>query len=65
MQVGHAAQNAYLQATALGLGLVFVGGFSDDRIQALSPALLSQGYRPLGLLAVGHPPPMLESNARP
>ena len=54
IEVGHAAQNVYLQATALGLGAVFVGGFDDDTIRALDPPLFS-GRHPLGLLAVGHP----------
>ena len=30
MEVGHAAQNIYLQAVALGLGTVVIGAFHDD-----------------------------------
>ncbi len=30
MEVGHAAQNVYLQAVSLGLGTVVVRPFSDD-----------------------------------
>jgi SagB-type dehydrogenase family enzyme len=54
MEVGHAAQNAYLQATALGLGAVFVGGFDDDQLRAVRPPLLADGHQPLGLIAVGY-----------
>jgi SagB-type dehydrogenase family enzyme len=54
MEVGHAAQNAYLQATALGLGAVFVGGFDDGLVRGVRPSLLADGHQPLGLIAVGH-----------
>ena len=53
MEAGHAAQNGYLQATALGLGAVLVAGFHDDAVAAL--AVTPPGHTPLGLLAVGHP----------
>ena len=53
MEAGHAAQNIYLQATALGLGAVLVAGFHDEAVTALSTT--PDGYAPLCLLAVGHP----------
>jgi len=52
MEVGHAAQNMYLQAAALGLGGVFVGGFDDDAIVRLQ--ILSAKHDPFGLMAIGH-----------
>jgi SagB-type dehydrogenase family enzyme len=52
MEVGHAAQNMYLQATALGLGGVFVGGFEDEAIVRLQ--VLSAKHDPFGLMAIGH-----------
>jgi nitroreductase len=53
MEAGHAAQNVYLQATALGLGAVLVAGFHDEAVTALSAT--PTGHAPLGLLAIGHP----------
>ncbi len=51
MEVGHAAQNVFLQAASLGLGTVVVGAFDDD---AVARALgLSQGEQPLCLMPVG------------
>jgi len=35
MDVGHAAQNVYLMATALGLGTVGVGAFNDEEVTAV------------------------------
>lgn len=53
LEAGHAAQNILLQATALGLGGVPVGGFFEDQV---SKALrLACGERPVYLIAVGHP----------
>jgi SagB-type dehydrogenase family enzyme len=34
MEAGHAGQNLYLEATALGLGTVAVGAFDDSRVQS-------------------------------
>ncbi len=33
MEVGHVAQNVYLQAAALGLGTVVVGAFDDEQVR--------------------------------
>lgn len=53
MEVGHAAQNVYLQATASGLGTVMVGAFDDKQVQALLG--LPADHEPLGLMPVGRP----------
>lgn len=53
IEVGHAAQNALLQATALGLGAVVVGAFDDQAAKALLG--LGAEEQPLYLLPVGRP----------
>jgi SagB-type dehydrogenase family enzyme len=53
MEVGHAAQNVCLQATALGLGAVVVGAFDDREVKRVVGLPLRQ--EPLVLLAMGHP----------
>ncbi|MBI5158377.1 MAG: SagB/ThcOx family dehydrogenase [Acidimicrobiia bacterium] len=55
LEAGHAAQNALLQATALGLGAVPVGSFDDDQVRHIL-GLASQAT-PLYLICVGHPAP--------
>lgn len=51
MEAGFAIENVYLQATALGLGTVMVGGFQPAPIHdALG---LTDGWIPLGLMPVG------------
>lgn len=52
IETGHAAQNIYLQATALGLATVLVGAFDDDRLHAALG--LPDGHAPLALMPVGH-----------
>ncbi len=53
MEAGHAAQNVYLQAEALGLGTVVVGSFQDEEIaRALG---LPAAHRPLYIMPVGYP----------
>lgn len=53
MEVGHAAQNVYLQAAALGLGTVVVGAFDDAEVKrALA---LGANEQPLCLMPVGKP----------
>ncbi len=54
IEVGHAAQNIYLQSTALELGTVLVGAFDDARVQQVLE--LESDLAPLGLMPVGHLP---------
>jgi SagB-type dehydrogenase family enzyme len=51
MEVGHAAQNIYLQAEALNLGTVFIGAFYEDEVKAVLQ--MSEEEIPLGLMPVG------------
>lgn len=51
MEVGHAAQNVYLQATARELGTVMVGAFDDKEIQKVLN--LPADHEPLGLMPIG------------
>jgi len=53
MEMGHAAQNVYLQATALGLGTTLVGAFRDDKLAQVLE--LPKHIEPLGLLPIGTP----------
>lgn len=51
MEVGHAAQNVYLQGTALGIGTVVIGAFHDDQVaDALD---LEHPEEPLYILPLG------------
>lgn len=51
LEAGHAAQNVLLEATALGLAAVPIGGFSDDNVRhALG---IETAETPLYLIAVG------------
>ncbi|MBS7625929.1 SagB/ThcOx family dehydrogenase [Candidatus Bathyarchaeota archaeon] len=54
IEVGHAAQNLCLQATALNLGAVTVGAFHDDRVKTLLN--LPESERPLYLIPIGRLP---------
>ncbi len=51
MEVGHAAQNLFLQAEDLDLGTVVVGAFSDDKVAGLLQ--LPAELVPLALMPVG------------
>ena len=51
MEVGHAAQNLYLQATALGLGTVVIGAFDDDSVKRTLG--MRSDEEPLCLMPVG------------
>ncbi|TET68510.1 MAG: SagB/ThcOx family dehydrogenase [Dehalococcoidia bacterium] len=53
IEVGHAGQNIYLQATALGLGTVAIGAFSDEPVREV--LRLDKQYRPLYIMPVGKP----------
>ncbi len=51
MEVGHASQNVYLQAYALGLGTTIVGGFDNKKMKEL----MGIPYMPLAILPIGKP----------
>ncbi|MGQ9622803.1 MAG: SagB/ThcOx family dehydrogenase [Candidatus Caldatribacteriaceae bacterium] len=51
MEVGHAAQNVYLQAEALQLGTVVIGAFQDEGVRKV--LRLPSGEHPLYLMPVG------------
>ena len=52
MEVGHSAQNVYLQAEAMGLGTCAIGAFIDGRIQQILN--LTDDEEPLYLMPVGY-----------
>jgi len=51
MEVGHAGQNIYLQATALGLATVAVAAFDDEQVRKV--LRLEQQIKPLYIMPVG------------
>jgi nitroreductase len=51
MEVGHVAQNVYLQAQSLGLGTVIIGAFDDERVREVLD--LPADESPLALMPVG------------
>jgi SagB-type dehydrogenase family enzyme len=51
MEVGHAAQNVYLQAASLNLGTALVGAFDDKRVKEVLK--LPSDEQPLGLMPIG------------
>ena len=53
LEAGALMQNACLQATALGLGTVFVGGFDDAKMAAILN--LPSPFEPVGLICLGWP----------
>lgn len=53
IETGHAAQNVYLQAAALGLGTTIVGAFDDAEVIEVSG--LRHEETPLCLLPIGRP----------
>jgi SagB-type dehydrogenase family enzyme len=52
MEVGHSAQNVYLQAEALGLGTCAIGAFTDGRISRILE--LPAHEEPLYLMPIGY-----------
>ena len=54
MEVGHAVENIYLAATALGLGTCVVGAFDDGAVAQILG--LPSGEAPRGLMPVGRRP---------
>jgi len=53
MEVGHAGQNIYLQATALGLATVAIGAFHDEQVRKI--LRLDKQTEPLYIMPVGRP----------
>jgi nitroreductase len=53
MEVGHAGQNIYLQATTLGLATVAIGAFYDEQVREV--LRLDEHYKPLYIMPVGKP----------
>ena len=51
MEVGHAAQNIYLQAAAMNLGTVVVGAFSDAQVKKV--LVMEPEEHPLCIMPVG------------
>jgi SagB-type dehydrogenase family enzyme len=55
IEAGHAAENALLEATALGLAAVPVAAFDDDAMRRVLG--VGAAETPLYILSVGRPPP--------
>ena len=53
MEVGHAGQNIYLEATALGLATVAIGAFNDEQVREV--LRLDKQLKPLYIMPVGKP----------
>ncbi len=53
IEVGHAGQNIYLQAVALGLATVAIGAFYDEQVREV--LRLDKQYRPLYIMPLGRP----------
>lgn len=56
LEAGCSAQNVYLYAAERELGAALVGGFDDDALSSLKPALLPESHEPLALIGIGHSP---------
>ena len=53
IEVGHARQNIYLQAAALGLATVAIGAFYDEQVREV--LRLEKQYKPLYIMPIGRP----------
>ena len=53
IEVGHAGQNIYLQATALGLATVAIGAFHDEQVREV--LRLDKQYKPSYIMPIGKP----------
>jgi len=53
IEVGHAGQNVYLQATALGLATVAIGAFHDDEVRKVVGA--PEQEKPLYIMPIARP----------
>jgi len=53
IEIGHAGQNIYLQATALGLATVAIGAFHDEQVR--ETLRLGKQIKPLYIMPVGKP----------
>jgi len=51
IEVGHAAQNVYLQAISLNLGTVFIGAFYDNEVKKIIK--MKENEVPLGIMPIG------------
>ncbi|GAI81506.1 unnamed protein product, partial [marine sediment metagenome] len=61
MEAGHAAQNVYLQAVAMNLGMVVIGAFYDDQVKEVLN--LPENEEPLYIMPVGFKPVTLQNPA--
>jgi len=52
IELGHSAQNVYLQAEALGLGTVAIGAFDDGKIRDIFDLAIDED--PLYLMPIGY-----------
>ena len=53
IEAGHAGQNIYLEAAALGLATVAIGAFRDEQVGEV--LRLAEPYKPLYIMPVGRP----------
>jgi SagB-type dehydrogenase family enzyme len=54
MDLGHSAENVYLQCGSMGLGTCAIGAFTDDAVKLV--ARLTEEEEPLYIMPVGHLP---------